>query len=547
MQAINVKYKNKKYTYERGTTLYDISKDFKSDFQNEIIMGEVNNRPCELNFVLTGDCEIDFFDNTSSLGNRVYESGLVFILIEAFSNIMKSDIDIKYSMDKGIYVNTRKKITKEDLNNVHKEMINLVNKNLPINKNLINRMEAINYYKSIGDYAKVNVLKYSVNTNVNLYRLNDSYDYFFSYLPITTGVIKDFELTYIDENGFVLRYPNIYYMNTIPTYTHHERLFNEFRKYDDWCKKLNVSNVSELNNRITKGNINDLIILSENIQNNNLFEITEKIYNNKNIKVVLIAGPSSSGKTTTSKKIELFLKGYGLNPIALSIDDYFVDRIKTPKLEDGSYDFESLKAIDIKKFNNDLKDIISGKEVYPSKFNFITGKSEISDKSIKLGNKDILIIEGLHALNEELTYSIEKKNKFKIYLCPLTVLSLDNHNRIRTSDNRLLRRIARDNMSRGYSASETIESWEKVRRGEEKYIYPFQDEADVIFNTSLIYELGVLKTYVEPLLFSIEQNDPNYKEAVRLLNLLKNILPIGTDFIPKDSILREFIGNGYFV
>ena len=546
MEDIIVRYRQNEYTYKKGTTLLDISKDFIEDFEKDIIMGSLNKRPCELNYVVTSNCDIDFYDYTSVVGNRVYESGLIFMLIEAFQNILKSEIKIKYSIDKGIYVQTNKKITKEDLENVTAEMRKMVNEDLPIQKNLINRMEAINYYKGIGDYDKVNVLKYSVNTNVNLYRLNNTYDYFFSYLPVSTGVIKEFELTYINEYGFVLRYPNIYYMNKIPTYKHHEKLFNEFKEYDNWCEKLEVSNVSQLNNRVTKGNINDLILLSENIQNNKLFNIAKKIYDNKNLKIILIAGPSSSGKTTTSRKLALFLRGYGLNTITLSVDDYFIDREKTPKLEDGSYDFESLKAINTEKFNNDLKSLLEGKSIYPSKFDFVTGKSELSNKSIKLGKKEILIVEGLHALNEDLTYSIDKKNKFKIYLCPLTVLSLDNHNRIRTTDNRLLRRIVRDNMTRGYSASQTITNWNQVRKGEEMFVFPYQDEADEIFNTSLIYELGVLKTYVEPLLFSIDENDENYKEAIRLLNLLKNVLPVPINYIPKDSIVREFIGGGYF-
>lgn len=546
MDSIKVKYKNKEYVYPKGITLLDISKDFKDDYSESIVMGSVNERPCELSFKLTSNCNINFFDFTSSIGNRVYESGLIFILVEAFENVLKSEIEVKYSIDKGIYVQTEKKISQDLLNKVYDEMKSIVEKDLPIQKNLVSRMEAINYYKSINNYDKVNVLKYSVNTNVNLYRLNDNYDYFFSYLPVSTGVIKEFRLTYIDENSFVLRYPNIYYMNKIPVYKHHEKLFNEFKEYDNWCKKLNVENVSELNNKVSKGNINDLILLSENIQNNTLFKIAEKINNNKKLKIILLAGPSSSGKTTTSRKLELFLKGFGMNPIAISVDDYFVDRQKTPKLPDGSYDFESIKAIDTESFNKDLRDLLDLKEVVLPTYNFITGKREYVNESIKLHENDILIIEGLHALNEELTYSIEKKNKFKIYLCPLTVLSLDNHNRIRTTDNRLLRRIVRDNRTRGYSASETLSNWSRVREGEEMYVFPFQDEADVIFNTSLIYELGVLKPYVEPLLFSVKENDPNYKEVVRLLNLLKNVLPVPTDFIPRDSIIREFIGGGYF-
>lgn len=546
MEKVKVTYLGKSYLYPRDITLEDISKDFQKNYLETIIMAEVNGRPCELNYKVTDDVTVDFFDLTSPTGNRVYESGLIFVLEKACLNMLNSEIEVKYSIDKGIYIKTYKKITKEDLDKVSREMKEIVKRNLPIQKNLVNRLEAIEYYKSTKSYDKVNVLKYSVNTNVNLYRLMDIYNYFFSYLPVSTGALKEFKLTYIDQNSFVLRYPNIYYLNKIPVYKHHDKLFNEFKKYDEWSEKLGIENVSSLNNKVTKGNVDDIVLLSENIQNNSLFKISETIYNNKKLKLILLAGPSSSGKTTTSKKLELFLKGFGLNPIAISIDNYFVDRDKTPRLPDGSYDFESLNSINVELFNKNLKDLLDGKEVTLPVYNFITGKSELSDESIKLGEKEILIVEGLHALNEELTYSIDRKNKYKIYLCPLTVLSLDNHNRIRTTDNRLLRRIVRDNRTRGYSASDTLSTWGKVREGEEKYVFPFQDEADVIFNTSLIYELGVLKTYAEPLLYSVEENDPMYKEAVRLLNLLKNILPISNDYIPVDSIVREFIGGGYF-
>ena len=546
MEKVKVTYLGKSYMYPKDITLEDISKDFQDNYSETIIMAEVNGRPYELNYKVTDDVTVDFFDLTSPTGNRVYESGLIFVLEKACLNMLNSEIEVKYSIDKGIYIKTHKKITKEDLDKVSREMKEIVKRNLPIQKNLVNRLEAIEYYKSTKSYDKVNVLKYSVNTNVNLYRLMDIYNYFFSYLPVSTGALKEFKLTYIDQNSFVLRYPNIYYLNKIPVYKHHDKLFNEFKKYDEWSEKLGIENVSSLNNKVTKGSVDDIVLLSENIQNNSLFKIAETIYNNKKLKLILLAGPSSSGKTTTSKKLELFLKGFGLNPIAISIDNYFLDRDKTSRLPDGSYDFESLNSINVELFNKNLKDLLDGKEVTLPVYNFITGKSELSDESIKLGEKEILIVEGLHALNEELTYSIDKKNKYKIYLCPLTVLSLDNHNRIRTTDNRLLRRIIRDNRTRGYSASDTLSTWGKVREGEEKYVFPFQDEADVIFNTSLIYELGVLKTYAEPLLYSVEESDPMYKEAVRLLNLLKNILPISNDYIPVDSIVREFIGGGYF-
>ena len=546
MENIKIKYKDKEYSYTRGITLLEISKDFKDDFKESIIMGEFNGRPCELNYIVNSDGVVNFYDKTSHDGARVYESGLVFILIEAFKNILKSDIEIKFSMDNAIYVQTKKKISKEQLEKVSDEMKSIIKKDLPIKKNLINRIDAINYYNAIGDYNKINVLKYSINTNVNLYRLNDTYDYFFSYLPVSTGVIKDFKLIFLSDYEFIMAYSDAYYNNDIQSLVKQSKLFEEFKKYDDWCKKSKINNVSELNNRVTKGNINDLIFLTESNRNRSLLNISEEIFNNKNIKVILISGPSSSGKTTTSKKLKLFLSGNGINPISLSIDVYFIDREKTPKLKDGSYDFESIKAINIKKFNKDLKDILDGKEVYPQKYNFILGKGTTSTESIKLKENDILIIEGLHALNEELTSSIDKKNKYRMYVCPLTVMSLDNHNVIRSTDIRLLRRIVRDNLTRGYNASQTIENWNKVREGEEKYIYSYEKYADVVYNTSLLYEIGVIKVYVEPLLFSLTESDPNYKEAIRLLNLLKNVLPVSTDYIPADSIIREFIGGSYF-
>ena len=546
MEIINLKYKGKEYKYTKGITLSEISKDFADDYEDTIIIGEFNGRICELNYAVNIDGVINFYDRTSQNGARVYESGLIFILIEAFKNALKYEIEIKYSMEKAIYVQTKKKITKDSLDLVTNEMNEIIKKDLPIKKNLINRIDAINYYKAIGDLDKLNVLKYSINTNVNLYRLNDTYDYFFSYLPISTGIIKDYKLIYLSEHEFILAYSNVYYDDKITENINKSKLFEEFKKYDSWCKMSKINNISELNSRVTKGNISDLIFLSESNRNRKLLNISEEIFNNKNIKIVLMSGPSSSGKTTTSRKLKLFLSGNGVNPISLSIDDYYLDRDKTPKLPDGSFDFESIKAINVKRFNKDLRDLLDGKEIYPLKYNFVLGKSEVSNESIKLGENDILIIEGLHALNEELTSSIEKKNKYKIFVCPLTVMSLDNHNVIRATDIRLLRRIVRDNRTRGYNASQTIDSWEKVKKGEEMYVYNHSDEADVIYNTSLLYEIGVIKVYAEPLLFSLEEGDPNYKEAIRLLNLLKNVLPVPTDFVPDDSILREFIGGSYF-
>lgn len=546
MENLKIEFDDKEYIYPSGTTLLDISKDFNDRYKEKIIVAQMNGILCELNTQVTNNSKINFFDNTSQLGNRVYESGIIFILSVAFYNVLKCDIEIKYSIDKSIYIKSSKRINEESLKKVEVEMKSIIKKDLPIEKTLVSRVDAINYYKDLDRHDKINILKYSVNTNVNLYRLMNLYDYYFSYLPISTGYMNDFKLTLIDSHSFVLGYPNIYTEVKIPKYIHHQKLFDEFKRYDDWCEKLGVKNVSDLNKIVSKGNVQDIVMLSENIQNNKIFEIANNIKSNKNIKIILMAGPSSSGKTTSSRKLELFLKGFGINPISISIDDYFIEREKTPRLEDGSYDFESINAIDTALFNKDLKKLLDGEEVKIPTYNFITGKREYINECLELKENEIIIIEGLHALNEKLTFSIPKENKYKIYLCPLTVLSLDNHNRIRTTDNRLLRRIVRDNRTRGYTAEDTLKTWNNVRVGEEKYVFSFQDEADAILNTSLIYELGVLKTYAEPLLFSVEEDSDVYKEAIRLLNLLKNILPISDNCIPKDSILREFIGDSYF-
>lgn len=545
MLSITVKYKGEKYTYPKGSSLLDISKDFQSEFKEKIIVGMVDGDICDLSHNVFNNSEVDFFDRTSSIGNKVYESGLLFILSIAFKEVLKSKIIVKYSLDTGIFIKTEKLISSDDLDIIKNKVKEISEANYPIDKLLINRKEAISYYEKLGESDKSELLKYNTNTNVSLYKLNNTYDYFFGNLPISTSYIDDFKLTLIDRNSFVVTYPNIYTNNKL-AYKHHEKLFNAFKEYSDWCNIININSICDLNNIVSDGNISDYIILAESYQNQCLYEIVKKIWFDKNIKIVLISGPSSSGKTTFSKKLQLLLKGCGLNPKTISIDDYFVDREKTPVDEDGNYDFECIGAIKLDQFNRDLNKLLNGEKVKVPTYNFILGKGEYIDEPMELKDKEILIIEGLHALNNELTSLIPKRSKFKIYLSPLVTLNLDNHNRIKTTDVRILRRIIRDNRTRGYNVSESLKSWKKVREGEEKNVFPYQDEADIVFNSSLIYELGVLKTYVEPLLFKVSEDDENYKEAVRLLNLLKIVAPIPSDSIPKDSIIREFIGNSYF-
>lgn len=544
MLSITVKCNNQKMTYPKGVSLLEVSKDFQSEFKSKILIGKVNGILSELSVNLFNNVEVEFYDKLSTTGNKVYESGLLFILSLAFKEVFNSDIIVRYSLDTGIYIKSPVLISSNDLEVVKTKMNEMIKADLPIDKLLINRKEAIKYYDRVGEEDKKDILKYNTNTNVNLYKLNNTYDYFFNNLPISTGYLEEFKLTLIDRNSFVITYPNVYSSKLV--YKHHEKLYTAFKEYDEWCNTVGVDSICDLNDKVTEGNINDYIFLSEAYQNNNLYDIAKQISDDKDIKIVLISGPSSSGKTTTSKKLQLFLRAFGISPKTLSIDDYFVDREKTPKKEDGTYDFESIRAVKLEQFNKDLTKLLNGDKVKVPTYNFVLGRGEYINDPIDLKKNEILIIEGLHALNNELTSSIPKKNKFKIYLAPLTVLNLDNHNRIKTTDVRILRRIIRDNRTRGYDAKESLESWERVREGEEKNVFPFQDEADVIFNTTLLYELGALKVYAEPLLYKVSENDDCYKDAIRLLNLLKNVLPIPSDCIPRDSIIREFIGDGYF-
>ena len=544
MLSVKINYNGEKYNYPKGVSLFEIAKDFQLNYKDEIIIAKVNGILTELNQSIFNNSDVDFYDRNSIEGNRVYESGLLFVLIKAFKDEMDANVFLEHSLDTGIYIKTDKVVNAEILKRITSRMNEIIKSNLTIEKILINRKEAIKYYERHKEFDKVNLLKYNTNTNINLYKLDNIYDYFFNNLPISTGYLKEFKINLIDQYSFVLIYPNIY--NNKANYKHHEKLFNEFEIYSLGVSKLGISSIYDLNQKVTEGKINDYILLSEANQTCRLVEIASKISSNKNIKIVLISGPSSSGKTTTSKKLQLFLKGFGLNPKTISIDDYYLDREKTPKKEDGTYDFETIKAIKTDELNRDLSKLLKGEKVKIPTFNFVLGKGEYINPAESLGENDILIIEGLHALNNELTSSIEKKYKFKIYVSPLSVLRLDNHNRIKTSDIRLLRRIVRDNKYRGYKASDVLKSWKSVREGEEKYVFPYQDEADVIFNTTLVYELGVLKTLATPLLYNVSEEDDNYKDAIRLLNLLKVILPIPNDCIPKDSIIREFIGDGYF-
>lgn len=532
-----------------GTTFYEISHSFQKYFNYPILVAKVDNHLTELNAKLTKECDIDFYDRSSNTGNGIYACSVQFLMTVALKKLYPdAEVIIQNSIDKGVYCELENlEISKTELKTLENKMKEIHKEHLIYTKVSVDRLDAITFFKKKKQYDKVKVLKYISNTYVNLYRLDDVYDYYFSDMAYSTDAIDSFKLTYIKKNGFVLSWPNIYNPECTLDYVHRPLIASTFADYTKWGKTVDISNAADLNEVVSMGKYNDIIRLSETHFESQLSMIAEQIYQRRNnIKFVLLAGPSSSGKTTTAKKLEIYLQSKGLKTHTISVDDYFVNKEDTPVDEFGEYDFESIKAIDLNLFNRHLAKLLDGEKVQIPDYNFVTGKREYNKKYLKLEKDDIVVIEGLHAINDELTMAVDRINKFKIFIGPFTQLNIDNHNRIHTSDTRRLRRIVRDNKTRGYNAADTLRMWKKIREGEEKYIFPYQHDVDAVINSALLYELGVLKTYAEPLLFSVEENDEMYPEAIRLINFLRNFLPIPSDEVPKDSILREFIGGSGF-
>lgn len=547
IESIEVTINNQKYRVSSGVTLEEVAAQFQKEYKYPILLAKVNGITKELSCKVQASSNIEFLDLTSKEGNRTHISGLTYILLYAVKRLYGKDANIyvQHSLDKGIYVETSFKLTLSKIENIKAEMDRIVENDLPIIRTTIDRLEAINYFKTVGNEVKAEVLRYNTNTYVTLYRLGNYYNYFYNLMPTSTSKISAFDLTYIKDNAFVMRFPTIYQPNKIKEYEEHPGMFSAFQEFRDWGKIMKITTSVDLNKIISSGKINDLIRIDETLQSNRLLNLAKTIHQNKKIKIVLMAGPSSSGKTTTSRKLCMYLQSFGLTPKVLSMDDYFHERKDTPKDANGNYDFECLEAVDLKLFNSQLADLLKGEKVQVPTFNFSLGKKEYRHE-LQLAEDDIIVIEGIHALNPKILTSIPRENKFKIYICPLTEINMDDHNRVSTTDNRLLRRIIRDNRTRNYSVEKTLAAWSKVRTGEEKYIFPYQDEADFTMNSALIYEIGALKTYVEPLLYSVPYDSPYYEESKRLLNFLRIFLPIPADEIPKDSVLREFIGNGCF-
>lgn len=549
MANIKIRYKDEQYEYEKGTTLLDISKDFEKDFESKIIVAQVNNRLTGLDTKLTRNAVVDFWDQASSLGNKTYSRGLYFVFLKAVKEVLNCDVKIMHLVDNGVYceILTNNLISEVTVEKIKIKMRDIVEAAFPITKIMVSRLDAIDYFTKVNQPDKAESLRFISNSSISLYKLDDTLDYFYGVLPCNTSYITKFNVKYLKENKVILLPPYRFLSDEKLKFSRNDKLIEAVERNDEYLNNLHINTSVDLNNTISTGDYGDIIRMTETIQNNRMFEIVDKITKNKDLKIVLITGPSSSGKTTTSKKLSLFMRSKGFDPIPISVDDFYTNMEDRVLDENGKPEIEKIEAFDTKQFNNKVSELLDGKEVILPKFNFVEGKQEFNSKNkIKMSENSILIIEGIHAFNEKLTEMIPSKNKFKLYIYPLTPLSIDNHNLFKMTDNRLLRRIVRDNRMRGASASATLRMWQNVRKVEEETIVPYAKEADEIFNTSLIYELGVLKTYAEPLLFSVKEDDPNYDDAIRLINIFRVILGIPSDDVPNDSIIREFIGGSCF-
>ena len=535
-----------KKEYRRGIKVKEIIKDLMID--REIICASFGNTILNLEDSISRSGNLVLYDLNSSQGSRVYEKGLIFLFKTCATEVLGKDtrIIIRNSIDRGIFFEVDKELTEEEVKNIKKTMQSKVDKGIPFTKVETTMNEALNYFKEAKRDDKIKTLFYNKDKYVTLYKFDGNYNYIIGNLPHSCGILKHFNLTHVEHKGIILSYPSMYDNGKTAKYKHHEQFFDNIEQYLQWAKILNISSIGELNDMIVSSQPGELINLSESIQDFRLQVIANEIKLNDNkIKIILLSGPSSSGKTTSARKLSVFLKTMGLNPVPLSLDDYFLNRDETPLNENGKPDFESLRAIDIKLFNSQIAKLLKGSKVIIPRFDFITGK-KIFEKTIQMKENDVLIIEGLHALSDELLKDIPRNKKYKIYISPLVYLNIDDDNRINQTDIRLIRRMVRDARTRGYSPSQTLATWQEVRNGEEKYVFPYQDSADIIFNTFLAYELPVIKVYALPLLYKVKINDPEYMTALRLIRLLDLVLPLPSDDIPSLSIIREFIGKGYF-
>ncbi len=544
VNIVNIK---KDVRVDSNTSLLQLSKLYKDATKYPILAAKVDNIERDLNFRINDDCNVEFMDITSKLGFRVYQRSAIFIMLASVRKILGRGavVWVEHTINENYFCTIRGiEITKDLLNKIKTEMREMVKSDFPIEKLQVTVSEAEEIFTANNLVNCKKELKYIKATSVSLYKINDYYDYLYGTMVPSTKYIEIFDLVK-HSDGFVLQFESYKNPGTLNTYLKYPKLTNIFKEYNKWSEILNVSAVCSLNDAISNGEIKELILIAEALQEKKIAQIADEIHKSGE-KFVFIAGPSSSGKTTFSKRLCVQLKVIGIKPHIISLDDYYKPREEIPFEEDGTRNFENINTLEIEKLNSDLIALKKGEEVETPLYDFTTGEPKIKGKKIKLEEDDVLIIEGIHGLNDALTPRIQGGDKFKIYISALTQLNIDEHNRISTTDTRLIRRIVRDHFFRGFSASSTINMWHKVLKGEEENIFPFQENADVTFNSALIYEMCVLKVIAEPLLFNLDKSESGYTEAKRLLNLLNSFLAINPQDIPTNSLIREFVGGSCF-
>lgn len=537
--------------YKEGTLLIDVAEEFQPQFEHDILLAFVNGKLRELHKKVKPDMKIHFLTGKDRPGIQSYRRSALFVMLKALyeiagrENIEKVCVD--FSIGDGLFVEVKGNflVNLEMVGKIKEKMREYVDARIPIMKRSVNTDEAVELFHRHGMYDKERLFRYRRSSRVNIYSMGGFEDYFYGYMVQNTSYIRYFDLIPY-QHGFVLLLPSSTNPETIPELRERPKLFSVLREAGEWSEKLKVSNVGALNEMISHGKMNELILIQEALQEKKMGDVAEMIASQPDKKFVMIAGPSSSGKTTFSHRLSIQLRAKGLIPHPIAVDNYFVNRVDSPRDEDGNYNYEALDCLDLKQFNQDMNDLLAGRTVELPRYNFVTGEREYKGDFLTLGPEDILVIEGIHCLNDKMSEGLPKESKFKIYISALTQLNIDEHNRVPTTDGRLLRRMVRDARTRGASAQDTIRMWPSVRKGEEENIFPYQEQADVMFNSALVYELAVLKQYAEPLLFGIPRECEEYLEAKRLLKFLDYFLGVSSEDIPKNSILREFIGGSCF-
>ena len=544
---MQIDYKGIIIDVKEGTQVKDLLHKEINTNRDDIIACKFENEVKSLSYKIEKNGTIDLIYLTDKDGMRVYKRGLIYIISKAFNELFpEALLTINYQLYNSMFFNVYNlEVTAEVIEKVDRRAREIIEKNLPIEKRFMSQEDAREFYEQNNTLKGRLQLDIEEKKEVTLYYCEDYFNYFYGVLPISTGIIKNFEIVKYDD-GVLIRYPDEKNPNKLIEFKETPKLYNTLKEYENVHKILEIDTLYKLNKIIETDRIKEYILLDEALHEKKIAKIADEIIKNNNIKLITIAGPSSSGKTTFSKRLELQLKINGLKPVTISVDNYFVEREETPLDENGKYDFECIEAIDTKLLNEDIIKLLNGEEIQAPTFNFHTGRKEYRGNTMKLAKDEVLVMEGIHCLNDNLTYLIPKEQKYKIYISALTVLNIDYYNRISTTDTRLIRRIVRDNQFRGYSAEHTLEMWESVKKGELKNIFKFQEQADIMFNSSLIYELAVLKKYAIPLLNQISPKSPTYSEAKRILSLLKYFKDIPDDNIPSQSLLREFIGNSIF-